>query len=116
MRFVTIIAVFTASLLGGSFVHPLDFHGSKQEKSKVLTYIKDDVKKKYAAINMDDPLTLRMMEKKNLEAFKKLMHAKDRAVLDSVIKTYCAIDMCDYLTIEMMYRKQIGAKKEKLKW
>ena len=57
------------------------------------TMEKENVKKTYSAIGMDDPSTLRMMEKEELDCFKKLTQAKNRALLDDVIRTYSAIGM-----------------------
>ena len=112
--FSSIILLVNAS--AAKFVNPVGFGGSEVEKQNVITYIKEDVKKTYTAIDMGDPMTLRMMEKKNLEAFKKLLQVKNPSLLHNVIKTYCAIDMCNYVTIEMMYRKQSDASKKKLGW
>lgn len=65
---------------------------------------------------MDDPSTLRMMEKQELEAFKKLTKVTNRSLLDRVIKTYCDIGMCNYNTILMMYEQESKSSEEKLEW
>lgn len=98
------------------FVHPLDFKETKSEKDNVINYIKNGVKETYTKIGMGDPSTLRMMEKKELEDFKKLTKVKNRKILDNVISTYCKIGMCNYNTIYMMYNKQLEASKESLDW
>lgn len=98
------------------FVHPFDFKGTDVEKQQVINYIKKNVKKTYGEIGMDDPSTLRMMEKEELKSFKKLTKVKNRKLLDYVIKTYCEIGMCTYDTILMMYNDQLEASKQELEW
>ena len=116
MRNLLIIAFFVMSLNAVSFIHPLDFKGTQKEKTNVIEYIKTNVKKTYSAIGMDNPSTLRRMEKKELEKFKILTLSKNRTLLNSVIQRYCEIGMCNYSTIERMYRKEKKALSEKLKW
>lgn len=106
----------TSNLFSQSFVSPINFVSNETNKEKVIIFIKEQVKKDYSAIEMDDPLTLRMMEQENLEAFKKLTKATDISLLKDVIKTYCEIGMCNYATILMMYNEQNKASKKKLKW
>ena len=67
---------------------------------------------------MCQPTTLRMMEKQNLTAFKKLTKVSDRTVLDRVIKDYCqgTLDMCTYTTLEMMYKQNAKATRQELSW
>lgn len=99
-----------------SFVNPINFVNNEANKKKVIAYIKKEVKETYSKINMDDPSTLRMMEKDRLEAFKKLTKVTNKTLLRQVIKTYCDIGMCDYSTILMMYEEQNRASKEELEW
>jgi len=114
---VTILfLLFSVSAYAGDFVHPLDFKGTDEEKKAVISYIEENVKDTYSAIDMDDPATLRMMEKEELNAFKKLTKAENRNILDNVIKTYCGIGMCSYSTISMMYNEQLSASEESLSW
>ncbi len=113
---LTVIFFVCAPLFADDFIHPLDFKGTDKEKQEVIAFIQENVKKTYTAIGMGDPLILRMMEKEELEAFKKLMKAKNRKLLDNVIETYCSIGMCNYSTIFMMYREQLEASQEKLTW
>lgn len=96
--------------------HPLDFKGSDTEKEKIVAYIQLNVKETYSAIGMDDPVTLRMMEEEELNAFKQLTKVTNRKLLDSVIKTYCEIGMCNYTTILMMYQEQLKASQKELEW
>jgi len=98
------------------FIHPLDFKNTESGRQKVIEYIKNNVKETYAAIGMDDPSTLRMMEKEELRCFKKLTKVKNRQLLDRVIKTYCDIGMCNYSTILMMYKEENKALSEELEW
>jgi len=65
---------------------------------------------------MDNPSTLRLMEKEELKSFKKLMEAKNRKLLDKVISQYCKIGMCNYSIISMMYNKEEESSKEELTW
>ena len=106
----------TANLFGQKFVSPIGFIANEENKAKVIAYIKKQVKEDYSKIGMDDPMTLRMMEKENLEAFKKLTKATNKTLLRKVIKTYCDIGMCNYSTIWMMYKEQLKATKQELEW
>jgi len=65
---------------------------------------------------MGDPATLRMMEKQELECFKKLTHAENKELLDDVIETYTSIGMESYSTFWMMYEQELKASKETLSW
>lgn len=111
-----LLLTFSMNVFASDFVHPLDFKGTNKEKRKVVEYIIKNVKKTYGAIGMDDPSTLRMMEKKEIDLFKKLARVKDRKLLDRIITTYCGIGMCNYTTIFMMYNKELNASKESLTW
>jgi hypothetical protein len=108
--------ISSISLFSQSYISPVGFNNSDYNRSKVIEYIKYDVKKSYSAIGMDDPSTLRMMEKENLDAFKQLLNAKDKSLLKNVEKQYCNIGMCNYTTILMMYNEQYKASNETLKW
>ena len=65
---------------------------------------------------MDNPSTLRMMEKEELKCFKELTKVKNRKLLDRVINTYCKLGMCNYNTILMMYKEESKASTEELEW
>jgi hypothetical protein len=101
-----ILVMVTANVYAGDFIHPLDFKGTQAEKDAVISYIQENVKKTYSSIGMGDATTLRMMEKDELENFKKLTQITDRALLDRTIKKYCDIGMCTYSTIIMMYNEE----------
>ena len=113
---ILILPILSSTCIASGFIHPLDFNGTEAEKAAVISYIQSNVKETYSKIGMDDPVTLRMMEKKELNAFKQLTKATNRNLLDDVIQRYCAIGMCNYTTILMMYNKQLKASSEKLKW
>ena len=98
------------------FVSPINFQSTEKNKQKVINFIKEKVKKTYSEINMNDPSTLKMMEKENLKAFKNLIKAKDIELLKRVIKNYKDIGMDDYNTLWMMYQEQLKAKEEELQW
>ena len=78
------------------FVSPIGFTDTETNRSRVVSYIKYQVKKDYSEIGMDDPLTLRMMEEENLKAFQNLIHVANTSLLQRVIDTYCEIGMCNY--------------------
>lgn len=115
--FLIIVLVLVAfSLYSEDMVHPLDFDGSDAQKEQVILFIQENVKETYTAIGMGDPATLRMMEKEELECFKKLTQAEERELLDNVIETYTAIGMVSYSTFWMMYEEELKASKETLSW
>lgn len=111
-----LILFFSTNLMASDFFHPSEFTGSETDKTKVTDFIKLNVKKTYSEIGMGDPLTLRMMEKEELECFKKLTSVSDKKLLDNVIDQYCDIGMCNYNTILMMYNEQNKAASEELEW
>jgi len=117
-RLPTMMILASSIVMAAQFVNPLHFRGSSSEKKAVIAYIKENVKMTYSKIGMDDPVTLRMMERKNLDAFKRLVRDKnkDPQLLQKMIDTYCAIDMCNYITIDMMYRKNLEASHKDLRW
>jgi hypothetical protein len=116
LSIVITLILSTVFVYAAEFIHPLDFKDTEKERQKVIKYIESVVKETYSKIGMDDPSTLRMMEKEHLDCFKKLTEVTDRALLDRVIKTYCNVGMCDYSTIWMMYQEESKASKEKLSW
>ena len=112
--------IFSVNAFASDFVHPLDFDGSEKQKQKVIKHIETSVKELFCD---PDPancqaVTLRMMEKQNLKAFKSLTQVKDRKILDSVIELYCdpLYDSCHYTTLWMMYRQNEKASRESLSW
>lgn len=113
---LVIVLLFPIGSMASSIIHPLDFKGTEGEKTKVIAQIKTDVKKTYSQLGMGDPATLRMMEKEELNSFKKLTKINNRKLLDSVISQYCGLGMCNYSTILMMYSEQNKASKEELTW
>lgn len=114
--FCIVILTFSSFAQDSRFVHPLDFRDTRTERDQVIKYIVKNVRETYSAIGMDDPATLRMMEKNELDSFKTLTKAKNRPLLDTVIKTYCEAGMCSYSTILMMYNEQLKASQQSLEW
>lgn len=112
-------SVFSVNALA-NFIHPMDFTGSDKDKTEVLNYIKERVKHDYcnSGVDMCQETTLRIMEKQNLDAFKKASKATDRKIMDRVILDYCnsGIDMCNYQTISMMYDQNLKASKQEITW
>jgi len=113
---IFILISFCLVLNASDFVSPINFEGTKSEKEAVIAFIKSNVKKTYSEIGIGDPSTLRLMEKKELESFKKLTKAKNKKLLKNVITTYCNIGMCNYNTIQLMYKKQLEDSKKELEW
>lgn len=111
---------FSALVSAADFIHPMDFDGSEVQKKKVIDYIKNRVHKDYCqgTVDMCQPTTLRMMEKQNLDAFKKASQAKNRQIMDKVVSDYCKgmVDMCTYSTIQMMYQQNLQASQQQLSW
>jgi hypothetical protein len=118
MLFVLLAILHTSAF--ADFLHPMDFDGSEAQKQRVIEIIKAQVRKDYCegAINLCQETTLRMMEKQNLNAFKKATAATDRKIMDRVIKDYCqgVIDLCSYTTIMMMYTQNLQASQKELGW
>lgn len=118
-RLFLILILFIPSLIfaqSSGFIHPLEYKDTEANRAKVIEYIKSNVKKTYSEIGMDNPSTLRMMEKEELRCFKELTQVKNRKLLDRVINTYCEIGMCNYNTILMMYNEELKASSEELEW
>jgi len=110
------VALLSMAAFSQSFVSPIGFVATDESKADVLAYIRKQVKQEYAKIGMDDPSTLRMMEKKNLDAFKELTKATNTELLRKVTKTYCDLGMCDYDTILMMYNKENKESQKTTEW
>lgn len=109
-----VVLMFSLNCFGEEIIHPLDFSGTEQEKQDVLNFIVAQVYEDYSSVGMDDPVTLRMMEKEELNAFKRLTRVENRELLDDVISDYCSVGMCDYSTIYMMYQEQLSASTQEL--
>jgi hypothetical protein len=112
----TIVFAVTLFAQQQGFVNPLEFTDTALQREKVIDYIVKNVKRTYSKIGMDDPATLRMMEKEELAAFKKLTNVRNHPLLNGVIKKYCEIDMCNYTTISMMYEEELKASEKTLGW
>lgn len=113
---VALLVLFNSLLFAQNFVSPITFVDNELNKQKVISFIKKQVKEDCAAIGMDDPSTLRMMERENLNAFKELIKITNTSLLKDVIKDCCDIGMCNYSTILMMYKEQDKASKKTLEW
>lgn len=100
------------------FINPLQFDGSDTQKKEVISYIQARVKHDYCeTVDMCQESMLRMMERENLDAFKRLTKATNSDILNRAIHDYCGVvDMCTYQMIEMMYNKNLKASKDKLSW
>lgn len=116
--FLLMVLFFPAAADAASFVNPIGFKDTEANRQKVVEFIKENTYNDYCKnINMCSPVTLRMMEKENLEAFKYLIQADNHTVLQQTIDNYCGqVGMCNYTTIKMMYDENNKASKEELKW
>lgn len=116
---IILVSMLFSSAAQAKFIHPMDFDGSDAQKNEVIEYIKNNVKDDYCdQLDMCQASILRMMEKENLDAFKKATQAKNRKIMDQVIQDYCSsdLDMCSYLNIQMMYEEDNKADQEELSW
>lgn len=98
------------------FVDPNSYQDTPENRKRVIDYIKLEVKETYSSIGLGDPVTLRMMEKENLDAFKVLIKVKNKELLKSVIKKYSNIGVYNYSSYLMMYNAQIDALNTELSW
>jgi len=98
--------------------HPMDFDGSEAQKTQVIEFITNVTKTQYCTnLNMCQDVTLRRMERANLDAFKKLTEAQNRKILDQVIDAYCTrLGSCNFIILERMYRHNLQASQKKLTW
>lgn len=119
-KVLAILCLMAAPAFAADFVHPMDFKNTEAEKTKVVDFIKAQVRKDYcdSGLDMCDNITLRSMESENLSAFKKATQATNRSIMDKVINDYCesGIDMCNYSTIYMMYVENEKAGSAELEW
>lgn len=113
---LALILYNSAVCSAATILNPMDFDGTEDQKKQVIESVTSMVKKDYCEkIDMCQESTLRMMEKQNLDAFKKATKATDRKIMDAVIHDYCRkIDMCNYDTIWMMYKQNFEASHKAL--
>ena len=121
MRKVILTAIcFFPVVTSAKFINPMEFDGSEAQKNEVIEYIKERVHKDYceSELAMCQDTVLRMMERENLDAFKKATQAEDKKIMNQVINDYCDsdLDMCNYSTINMMYSENLKSSKENLQW
>ena len=113
------ITLLSVNATAATFVHPMDFDNSASQRQQVVDYIKSTVHDEYCKkMDMCTPSTLRMMERSNLKAFKRLTTAKNRKLMDRMIRDYCrsSLRVCSYTTIKMMYAHNLSASKQQLEW
>lgn len=111
------ILLCSKNIYAATFVNPIDYKDTEENRQKVIEYIEEDTKRTYCeTVDMCSPTTLRMMEKQNLDAFKYLTEVDSKELLQKVINDYCNVGMCNYSTIRMMYDSNNKASKEKLTW
>lgn len=116
--FSVLLLSLSALPVNAEFINPSKFDGSEAQKKEVISYIQERVRIDYCEKNdMCQEVIIKMMERENLNSFKKLTKAKDVDVLNRAIYDYCdTVDMCSYQIIEMMYNQNLKAKNEKISW
>ena len=108
---------FSSVSYADTLISPIGFQDTDENRKKVLSFIVKNVKDELSAIAMDDPSNLRMFEKQELHAFKRLTKVKDTNLLRKVIIESCSIfGMCNYDTILTFYMQEKKASNSKLKW
>ncbi|UIJ37104.1 hypothetical protein LWC08_10205 [Desulfobaculum bizertense] len=103
-------------VFAANFINPIGFTPNKENKAAVVEFVQQNTRQSAAVVGIDSESTLRMMEQQNLNAFKKLVSAQDKATLKRVIKNCHQIGINDYSTIYMMYEQEIKAKSKSLQW
>ena len=98
---------------GPSFVSPIDFNPTEENKQKVVFYIERQVWLEFAPLGMGDEYTLKDQGERNLSAFKQLTKVSNKVILSSLIKN-CKTDNCLYTDILKRYKER--EKKSTLKW
>lgn len=107
-----------SSLNTNNFVSPINFNDTKENRNKVIAFIKQCVKTTYCkSEDKCNPITLRIMEKANLNSFKNIMNPKSIDIMKKTISIYChSLPCCQYITIEMMYNQMLESENSKLEW
>ena len=109
--------LFPSVSFGDNLISPIGFQDTDENRKKVLSFIEKNVKNELSSIGMDDPSYLRVIEKQELQAFKKLIKVKDTKLLRKVIIGNCSIfGMCNYDSILVIYMQEKKASNSKLKW
>jgi hypothetical protein len=116
LKRIFIFLLVSSLAFGANFVNPSSFKGTQKEKEAVVAWIKQNIKEEYSAVGMDDPMTLRMMENEDLNAFKALTQVTDKDLLKNVMKQYRAAGMDTYNVLLMMYKEQKKASNSSLNW
>lgn len=115
-----VLLSFSSIVYSSDFIHPMSFSNTEAEKERVVEYIETRTDYEYCGLTSDMcyEKTLRMIERENLNAFKRLISVTNKKVLNNIIEDYCSdeVNMCNYVTIEMMYHKNLRSSKEKLTW
>ena len=108
---------FPSASWSETFISPIGFQNTDENRRKVISFIVKNVKKELTALGMDNPSNLRIMEENELKFFKKLLVVKDKTLLRKVMIEVCDIlDMCNYEYILIMYEQEKKASNSKLKW
>lgn len=110
------IALISITSYASSLIHPHSFKGSDIEKKQLIKQIQQAAKAKSVLIGMNDPTTLRMMEKEELNAFKSLLKNSNKQLLDISIEQACGAGMCDYSSINMLYQQHVQSNSSELEW
>ena len=119
-----VLMFLSKSSIAKNIPHPMEFNGSDKEKKNVIAFIESNIHEIYCENELlKDMCTntlLRVMEEEELNAFKKLIKAKDKTILNKIIQTYCKNPliegMCMYSLILTMYEEGVKASGQKLTW
>ncbi|HIP15128.1 MAG TPA: hypothetical protein EYG74_06540 [Sulfurimonas autotrophica] len=111
--FFTLLLV--ASINAESFISPINFKNTQENKNKVIAFIKFEVARNNQGMDIDEAVA-RYDEEMQLEAFKTLIHVENKGVLKSTIKNNCDEYGCSYGVILMAYQENIKAKNKVLSW
>jgi hypothetical protein len=105
-----------------AIIHPLEF--KETQKQEVLDYIKDN---NYKALckgvyKICDGISLRNAAISDLNAFKELMKANDKKLLDDIVDSNCnglassILMTCNYTTILRVYNNSVTIRNNPLEW
>jgi hypothetical protein len=104
-----LISTLIYSKIDKKFVNPLTYDGSYKQKLAVVNYIKMYTSKKIGYSETERRQILRIIQYKEAMAFRKLMRAKNKKILNKTIKQLCDTNQCSYLSIWLIYDQRIRA-------
>jgi hypothetical protein len=112
VKIVIIISIILTSLFSkfdAKFISPIGYDYSYKQRIKVIRYIKLYVRDKFEYNEIERRASLKILEYKEANSFRKLLKAKNKKVLKKTIKELCKINQCGYLPIWLIYDQRIRA-------